>query len=514
MKIRAGFITLFLVGVTLYGQEVTIPLDHQVYPLLLKGEALGLVKGYQMRLLPLTREEIRTLLTGMQKGEDQLSMADCDLLRQMRGEFTDPAIGQPAKPESEIHLYRYEEGKAQIFVDLRGIQSVQLNRQRIGLPDETVLETSAFGSIRARFGNHIFVGAQARNSMARGINDEESRFDVSRGETQVAVGGSVFTDQATGYVAVSFGLFKAFLGRMEFGWGSGIQDQLGLSSRNEPMDQVRMNLEFERFRFSYVHANLQGIGFQRYLAGHRLDILFSESFQAGVYETVVYAGRGPEFEYLNPFLPYQIMEHQLGDRDNNTFGFDLTAALGKGVKAYAEVFVDDYSFNRSLATYWGNKLAYMAGVHWAEPFRIRTLELFATYTRVDPFVYTHDDTLNIYSHYGESVGSRLGPNADRYHLSGLWRPVRDFTLRMEYEYSRKGRGSVFVAHKQEEGEEKGYLAGTLETRNALRLSLRYQFTRDFFAGLNVFYTDRVNADTVPGLNGAEKSIRLFVDLNY
>ncbi|HAL57195.1 MAG TPA: hypothetical protein DCP63_12175 [Bacteroidetes bacterium] len=514
---RTRFVHLILLPATLCvatAQHVTVPLNHQVYPLLIKGETLGLFDSYALRVLPLTRGEAHTLLKQMDEQRRDLSKADEALLQQLLGEFSDPNIGERLPEDGEIHAYRFEEGSTQLFFDVRGIQELEIHRDHVELPDETISRTTAAGNIRGRFGKHLFFGMDARSGMTLGAEDQEERFDVGRGATQVTVGKGVFTDQATGYVTAHAGPMRFSVGRMYFGWGSGLQEQLGLAVLNEPMDQVHFSLDFKRFRFTYVHANLQGIGLQRFLAGHRLDVLLGGGVQIGAYETVVYANRGAELAYLNPLVPYHIIEHQLGDRDNNTFGIDAATILAPGLRAYAEIFLDDFSLDFPLGTYWGNKLAYMAGIHWAQPLQVRELEVFATFTRVDPFVYTHDDSLNVYAHYGASLGSRLGPNAERFHLSLLLRPTRDVTCSFGYDYVRKGKGDLFTAHRSEEGTAKGFLSGILETSHLVGLDLRYQFSRDMFAGLKAAYARRENANLVSQLSAREKTARLYLDINY
>jgi hypothetical protein len=495
-------------------QSVVVPLDHQVYPLLIKGETMGLFHAYDLRVLPLTRTATLKLLLQMQEQAGRLSSPDAGLLRQMIGEFTDPEIGHDAVPESERHLYRFEEGTTQVFLDLRGTQAVVLHRGRLDVPDETLSETTARGSVRGSFGEHVSFGLTARNTLVLGSEDQEERFDPSQGQSQVVVGRGVFRDQATGYVSVVFQPLTLFVGRTHTSWGSGLQEQFSLSMQNEPMDQVMFTLDFERFRFSYLHANLQGIGTSRFLAGHRIDFLMGKNVQLGVYETVVYAGRGAELAYLNPFVPYHIIEHQLGDKDNNMFGFDVTATVTPGVRAFAEVFVDDFSLDFPLGTYWGNKLAYMAGIHWAEPFGVKPLELFAAYTRVDPYVYTHTDTMNVYTHYDASAGSRLGPNAERWYGGILYRPMRDLQCEVKYSFVRKGRGDVSSPHTVADGDGKGFLSGVLERQHRMEMALRYQFSRDMFLGFDALLTDRTDARNSPGLTAREQSVRLVLDINY
>jgi len=514
MRIFTVFILSLVTSGQLLAQAIFVPLDHQVYPLLVKGETLGLFDSYRLRVVPLTRSETLQLLRELQAKREALSSADQDVLAQMIGEFTDPAIGEEAAPESEPHLYRYEEGESQLFLDTRGVQEIRFHRGRVGVEDETISETTAFGSLRVRFGDHLFIGASARSSLVRGEKNPQSRFDPSLGTPQVAVGQSVFTDQAMGYVGVRYGMWSAYAGRMQMGWGSGLQEQLGLSARNEPMDLIRFSLDFSRARFSYVHANLQGQGNGRYLAGHRLDILFGRNIQLGIYETVVYAGRGAQFGYLNPFVPYHFMEHQLGDRDNNTAGIDLSALIVSGLRLSAELFVDDFSFNQSLSKFWGNKFAYNLNLHWAQPLGMRPVELFASFTHVDPYVYTHYDSLNVYVHYDESIGTRLGPNADRFVATLAYQPLRDLRAEISFSSSRRGRGSIFGPARPPDNYSKDFLRGTVEQRNSYGVSLRYQLYRNIFAGVEAQLTERRNANLVRGLRGNEKFFRLYVDVNY
>ena len=489
-------------------------LEHQVYPLLRKGETLRLFSSYEMRVLPLTRTVVRRLLQEMAQHKDRLSKADRRLLQQMLGEFIDPGIGEKAPRGSEIHLIRFEEGQTQLFFDLRGIQNFRFSRNRLGVEDEDVSETTLGGAVRVRFSEHLFLGMSAQNTMILGPDSLGENFNPITGIIISTTGKVGFTDQATGYLAGRWGRFGPLAGRNVIAWGSGLATQTALSRSNLPMDLLQFKLDFRTWRFSYFHGSLQGIAPQRYLAGHRLDFMFWPSFQFGLYETVVYGGRGWEMGYLNPFLPYHVMEHQLGDRDNNMLGVDFTWLPGAGWRIYGEVFFDDLSFEKPLGTYWGNKLAYLLGVHWAQPLNLRTLELFASYTRVDPWVYTHADSINIYAHYGVSIGAKLGPNADRLQLGLAWQPLRDTRWNFTYRFIRKGKGDIFTPHKPEDGLSKGFLKGVIERRQEFNLRLRQQVRRDIFLGFDLTLRHRRDADQVAGQNRWERFAAFFLDMDW
>ena len=503
-----------LVGTQASAQSVFVPLDHQVYPLLVKGETLGMFDSYRMRLLPLSRTEVLFFLKSMSRQAQDLSNADKELLDFMLGEFTDPEIGADEESNSERHVYRFEEGEVQLFLDTRVVQEFRISRGRVTFGDETLSETSAFGSVRVRFGEHVFIGASARSSLLRGEKNPQSNFNPSEGTPQVAVGQNVFTDQATGYIGLEHGRLRLYAGRMHLSWGSGLDERLGLSQSNEPMDMLHFTLDFERVRFSYMHANFYGIGSDRYLAGLRLDFRLSDGVYLGAYETVVYARRGVRLAYLNPFVPYHFIEHQEGDRDNNMIGVDISAVVSPGVRLFGEVFIDDLNWSKPIFDYWGNKLAYQAGIHWASPFDVKPLEVRASYTRVDPWVYTHNDSLNVYTHYDASLGARIGPNADRYAVAIRLRPHSNWLVDVSYQAVRRGQGHFSLAHRAEDGEEKRFLEGVLEKVGQLSVGVRYQFIRDIFAGGEAVFTRREQAALVPGLTAQEQFFRLFLDINY
>ncbi len=498
----------------LTAQYSTVPLDHQVYPFLQKAEAQQLVQGFALRVLPLSRDLVREQLQFMNAKRDKLSKADRALLAQMLAEFTDPEIGQKAPDGSEIHLLRYEEGRSQIFVDARMVQNFRFRQNRLGVEDENISETIGLGAIRGRLGKRVHFGLTARNTMTLGENETSENFDPTSGEIVSRTGAAGFRDQATGYVAAKFGHFGVLIGRNDVSWGSGNFEQLAVSSQNEPLDLIQFSFEFEKFRLTSFHGNLLGNETQRYLAGHRLDFAFWKKFQFGVYETLTYGGRDVELGYVNPFLLFHIMEHQYGDRDNNVLGFDFSWLPGAGVRIYGELFVDDFSFNKSPFTYWGNKLAYLIGGHWAQPLGLRTVELFGSYTRVDPWVYTHHLDHNIYYHYSASIGSKLGPNADRFKAGLAIQPLRDTRFEFFFRSIRKGKGDVFTAHTFEDGVEKNFLEGTLEKRREFDLRLRHQIRQDVFAGLGYLSRSRENVDLIEGQETTERYARFFLDVNY
>ncbi|KAA3615530.1 MAG: hypothetical protein DWQ05_14360 [Calditrichaeota bacterium] len=509
------FILIFLfLTCSASAQVATVNLQHQVYPLLQKAETLQLFSSYSLRLLPLSRSQIRLILWEINEKKDQLSPADAQLAHQMLQEFSDPEPDVALTRDHDRHIYRLSEGETQFFFDLFGDQNFAFRRSDFGLKDNEISETTMGGELRGMFGRRLGFGAHAFNTMIRGANSQE-QFDVNSGKISVQVGESAFTDQATGYLAGKFGRFHFLAGRDYLSWGSGLDDRLALGLSTQPMDLIRLNLDFRKLRFSYFHANLSGVATQRYLIGHRLDFLLSKRVQLALYETLVYGNRDREWSYLNPILPYHVMEHQLGDLDNNMLGGDLSLFLHPGLRAFLEIFVDDFSSDFALGTHWGNKIAIHSGFHWAAPFHFSEFEVKGTYTRIDPWFYTHNDSANVYSHYGESLGSKLGPNADRVRFRLYYQPHRDSRWELRYAFVRKGRGTITDQHTYEDdGRFKKFLHGTVEKNSEFGLGLRQQFIRDLFLGFDLTFRKWHNYALEKNRNGVERFGQFYLRFNY
>ena len=497
----------------LTGQQTTVPVEHRVYNVLAKFETMQLFSSHILRVLPITRGEVLFLLQTVHKKRMHLSIADQQLLQQYIGEFTEPEAGLPPQPDGEIHAWRYYEGDARLFLDIRGQQAFEFARTVGGQPQD-ISETMGEGFVRGKLSKHLHFALSARNTMLVGDDNARENFDPATGRILTTVGPAAFNDQATGYVAAKSGKLWLKIGRDRLSWGSGLSEALAISKESKPFDLMQMSFTLQKVRYSSFHAKLNGIEQQRYLAGHRLDLSFSPLFQIGFYETVVYANRGEELAYINPFVVFHIIEHQLGDKDNNFFGTDFSLYIKPGLRLSGEILLDDFSFDKPIGTYWGNKLAWKFGLHWSQFAMAKTMDAGLYYSRIDPFVYTHHDSANIYSHYNESVGSKFGPNADRAGFELNWRPVRDATIRIEAHVTRKGAGDLFRAHLPEDGPFKGFMSGVVQKSRYISVGLDHQIKRDVFIGLKTSFMKITNWLNKRDNRHSSRFARFYLDINY
>jgi len=146
--------------------------------------------------------------------------------------------------------------------------------------------------------------------------------------------------------------------------------------------------------------------------------------------------------YLNPLMPYHVAEHHLGDLDNNTIGFDMTLFPAARHKLYMELFVDDFTTSENPFTYYGNKWAMLAGWRWVDCFGLDSWDARIEYARIEPYVYTHTDSINIYQDYGQPLGHWLGPDSDAWTGRIGWLPARTFLTEIFAQRIRHGEGSL------------------------------------------------------------------------
>jgi hypothetical protein len=212
-------------------------------------------------------------------------------------------------------------------------------------------------------------------------------------------------------------------------------------------------------------------------------------------------------------MPYHIAEHHLGDKDNNTMSFDLTMFCAGSLKFYAEYFIDDMTSSESLTRYFGNKFAFLIGGYWVDPLKLSNVDLRFEYTRIEPFVYTHWDSINIYTNYDKTIGHWLGPNSDNLFFQLCYQFGRDFKIELLLERIRRGRGDLDTQSQPESGTRKKFLEGTIERRNLAGLKITGQLRRDVYLSFSYTYSDSHNLDRVPNRYSIDHLTRLEFSFN-
>lgn len=194
--------------------------------------------------------------------------------------------------------------------------------------------------------------------------------------------------------------------------------------RPVPMPFINFDLDIAFITYSQTVAQLKNHKeHSKYLHAHRLNFSVAENFSFGLTETVVYGGeqRSVEVIYLAPFVPYIFAEGYVGDRDNKGISADFSWKLLKLFEIYGELFIDDLFTITSFFNdnWWGNKWAASVGLAVdSAKIGLFNWHYNIEYTRIEPWVYTHHLGIgNEYSHFGNSLGSDLGPNSREIYTS-------------------------------------------------------------------------------------------------
>lgn len=513
------FLTL---SASLLAQSVDVDYDHWIYDFITRMESKGVYTKFDAGIKPYSRTEIANIIMQIDSVANtepgRLSKSEKGLLEQFKGEFADELAGKNLKINSkynERHALRWQEGENRVYFDLGygQILDFRVGDQYDDPQRDTELTLGA--QIRGQFGPKFSFFLDVRNTASATEDDSLlEHFDPSQGQPVVNTGSTSFSDKAVAYFKWQLPWFSLKFGRDRLKWGPGYRGGVVLSQNNPLFDMILLQTRFYRFNYQYFHGFLNSSFEQKYLAAHRLEFKATDWLYLSGSETVIYGNRNVEMQYLNPIMPYHVAEHHMGDKDNNMMGFDISAFPVKNQKYYFELLLDDFSSSENWFKYIGNKFAFMFGGYWVEPFGLRDFDIRAEYTRVEPFVYTHYDSVNIYMNYDQGMGYWTGPNSDNLFLEINYWPYKDVHLSFSWEQVRRSEGDLYNFPTKEDGLEKFFLAEPVEKQHIYKFGIQDQLFKDVFLAFNGVMTDSKNLFRIPGNNSLDKQFVFKLAINY
>ncbi len=499
----------------LHGQTVQVPLKHWIYDFIERMEIRGISRQITTQSYPLTRSEIAMILAEIDSKADILSSVELAQFEQLKGEFGEELAtsGIRSNPRwKERHLMTWHEDESHAKVDFDFGQKFDVRRGDQYRETERISQTTMGGIIRGALGKYLNFYIHAQNRLDRGTDITEERFDPQYGTPRTISGKNVYTDETWAYLLWRQSWFQAEFGRDQLKWGPGRRGSLMLSRENLPFEMLKLKFSFKRFQFTSFHGSLHA-GDVKYIAGHRLELMLFPWWYVSGSEVVIYGHRDIEAAYLNPLMPYHVAEHHLGDKDNNTMGLDMTIYPLRSHQLYLEFFLDDFTTAENPFTYYGNKFAFLIGHRWVNPLGLENTGLSWEYTRIEPYVYTHQDSINIYVNYDQPIGHWLGPNADDLYIELSYKPYRDLDLQLSAERVRRGKGDINTPHQSSEGKRKKFLSGIVESTWSYGLQVSDQIFKDVFISMKYFVlrTNYINKLGGVPSNDQQASIELMVN---
>jgi hypothetical protein len=178
----------------------------------------------------------------------------------------------------------------------------------------------------------------------------------------------------------------------------------------------------------------------RSLYAHRYEWTIARNLLLGISEQLVMYEDEDPFAFI-PVVPLFIAKStKLESSNNGNIALDVAYRFPGLGRLYSEFLIDDLQSPGSLFDdFWGNKWAWMAGVHFIKDFESHKTGMILECSRVEPWVYTHYDSNTAQAaHMGFPLGNQLGPNSQSLTAKVYWRKNLRFYLSGMFELIWKG----------------------------------------------------------------------------
>jgi hypothetical protein len=282
-------------------------------------------------------------------------------------------------------------------------------------------------------------------------------------------------------------------------WGTGYNGRLILSDKAPSFPHLRLKIyPADWLEFAYIHGDLTSDIFDsttyrtsggtrghiqlvpKYYAAHIVSVDFTKNLKVSLGESVVYSDR---FEpvYLIPVLFFRIADHYLSKSDLNSGNAQLFSSVSYRLPQYKSrvdlsVFIDELSISNLFGSF-PEAIAFTLGITRYDLF-FDNLGLKIEYTRINPFVYEHDDPAQLYYNRGYLMGHWIGGNADQIYLQLNYIFNENLRIWAEGEYTRKG--DFYDISKKRFQKEQTFLYGKQSGYLTFTLSGEYELYNNLF----------------------------------
>lgn len=349
-------------------------------------------------------------------------------------------------------------------------------------------------------GDHVVFFASAVDNLERGkIVDKKKELERTNGfviSNSNAPNGFDF-DEAQVQIGFRWGGTQLYLEKLRSRWGYGESGNLVLSEKPPSFPQARLVVHITRnLKFTYLLASLYSdmidsfesyedpgsvffrkVYRSKYLASHLLEYAPIASLNIALGESVVFSDRF-QAVYLLPLMFFRMAEHQNRNTDNAQLFAGMRYTFPAVGSLYGTLFIDDMNSDMIFSEQNTNIIAWTVGgkfidVGW------NNLDCTLEYTRLNPWVYTHEFQAAAYTSSGYGMGHWLGQNADILYASVQYRWLRPLWLNFYAQKMRKGALGPTEVHYNRPWEQK-FLEGPLFRQTQVGLKMRWEIYRYLF----------------------------------
>ncbi|MCE1164425.1 MAG: capsule assembly Wzi family protein [Bacteroidetes bacterium] len=464
---------LLLLPLKVYAQAELVPVEHPVYTFLKKMQIENVIQDYSSSSLPLSRQKVAQYLETAGKNKT-LSATDRDFLEEYTAEFYFDMKKDASKNVTIFgdrkgnilsgrnfrYLYGYSDSSAALWInsvvrtDFYSNNGDSLLNRSAGTAD---IGFTARGSLLGKVGYSLEMhtgrkisGSESSSDFLKQMSNElkSDREFVSDGTYYANYRGYVRYQAPSGFLGVTAGHDKITI-------GTGYMSKLFLSESAPAFSFLKLDLNYKAISYSFFYGSLKGDSVNvelksKNIAGHRLDVRFTDRFRAGFYESIIISNDPFSFSFINPLSFLTSADLNSGAKEttlnNSVMGIDFEFQPVKNVAIQGTLLIDDLNLKTLTDTsYFGNenKFGYQAGIIWSKAFNVSSLVLTAEYTRLDPFVYSHRTNKSSYTNWGISLGSQLPPNSDEIAVGVQWRISPKIQIFSDYRFQRSAYGIIF-----------------------------------------------------------------------
>lgn len=505
-------------------QTVFVPSTHWVYDYLDRLETKRIVPVVLAGTKPMTRKEIALHLVEIEKQRDRLYKTEAEQLDYLLFEFQEhvpqktnyltriKSITELSWTKSWWPNWLYPQGRHLLEID-GGPLKINFDpifyRSRLFANDDTLsaqervnMDTNGF-LLWGTVGHHFGYYTDIRDTREWGRQNYPRGNTTGKGLGFVQGNGEqIYHDETLAYLLFSKSYLNIQFGKDSNVWGPGYRGQLFLSNSPTSYDQFKLQLVFDRMKYTYILAWLKhytpdyykGNPRTKMMSLHRFEFSPHRLVDIGLHSGVIYAGREFEPSYANPVMFFRSAEHYLGDTDNAVMGLDVELKAIKNTKLCGELFLDDLTTSKLGTGFYGNKFGVTGGFFYVDVFGLPNLDLRAEYTAIRPFVYSHKDTVTTYAHFITPLGHPAGPNSENLFVQAQYRLSRRWLVDLSVENYRFGANTALLNVGRDPFRPRDFMTdpdiislldGVKHDVRTMRFHAEYEFMRNAFLEFNV-----------------------------
>ena len=518
------FVFFVLISTLTFSQSEQIPPSASIYNLLKKTASRGLIEGYNDVFLPLSLTRIKNYITALDSNRSKLDPVEIlEIERFKRWYQLDEQINFSEFDlliDRHIHLIHYADSLLDIGVNpyfALGVNTAELESEGF----ETAGYVSYGGALHVSFGENLFGYLAVSNGNAygnRGVNSLNKQ--INQSFTFRETGLNHF-DAANGGLFFESGMFSLSIASQHITVGNGLINRAILSGESQDFDYLNFGIDHKYYNFRMIHGWLTTPSYrifsdsvggyiknrdQKYIALNRFGFFPFGNLGIGVTQAVIYANRGFELGYLNPFMFMESAQRSLSDIDNSFLAFDVSYIPIPGIQLTGSLNFDDINFeflNPDKISNISNRFSYQLGV-FLNPSWLKKADLSLEYYFVRPYTYSHygyGENL-AYVNNGVALVVDLKPNSDMFSIRFNYTYFPGFSSRFLANFIRHGEnitnsagqvvsnvgGSFFYSTNYKSTSDAPFLEGEFKYETRLQVSLSYEISFALTCDLNYTFT--------------------------